>query len=367
MLVTKQPVFQRFWYPVIPLSELDEGPRGFTLLGQPIALWKDADGKPAAVIDRCCHRTARLSLGWVHEGNITCPYHGWQFDCGGQCQSVPQIGDRVPNKQLRVRSYPCEERYGYVWVCLSDDPLNKIPEFEEASTNGFRQIFEFYEVWDCAGLRLMENSFDAAHVAFVHRNSFGDINDPIPNVGELTYTEDGFYLTNTNRVDNSKVDQSVTRSDTAATERHTITTYYPPFIRKSQINYPNGLVHSIITCATPINDRSSQICQWVYRNDTEEDTPSEKVVAFDRRITFEDKEILESCDFDVPVDQKRRAELHMASDRPGMAIRRIIMKLIEDNGEKESTLSDYETYDTDEVIAFKKDMAEDGKVPASKQ
>src|SRR5580700_7473561 len=77
MLVTQHPVFRRFWYPVIPMEDLAAGPKPFTLLGTKLVLWLDADGKPAAALDRCCHRTARLSRGFCENGTIVCGYHGW--------------------------------------------------------------------------------------------------------------------------------------------------------------------------------------------------------------------------------------------------------------------------------------------------
>jgi len=65
MLVTRQKVLRRFWYAVVPMSHLDDGPKPFTLLGENIVLWKGAGGKPHALRDRCCHRTAKLSKGFV--------------------------------------------------------------------------------------------------------------------------------------------------------------------------------------------------------------------------------------------------------------------------------------------------------------
>ena len=64
MLVTQQPIFRKFWHAVMPLSELADGPNPFTLLGENIVVFLDAQGRPAALRDRCCHRTARLSKGW---------------------------------------------------------------------------------------------------------------------------------------------------------------------------------------------------------------------------------------------------------------------------------------------------------------
>lgn len=77
MLCTKQKVLRRFWYATVPVAKLDDGPKPFTLLGEKLVLFLDAEGKPAALADRCCHRTARLSKGWSQDGYITCGYHGW--------------------------------------------------------------------------------------------------------------------------------------------------------------------------------------------------------------------------------------------------------------------------------------------------
>lgn len=53
----------------------------------------------------------------------------------------------------------------------------------------------------------------------------------------------------------------------------------------------------------------------------------DRIVAFDRRVTLEDKRILEGTDPDVPLDL--RSEQHMPSDQPGIAMRRILNRLIE--------------------------------------
>src|SRR5687767_7869937 len=98
MLVTQQPVFRKFWHAVMPLTELANGPRPFTLLGQDIVLFLDEHGQPAALRDRCCHRTAKLSKGWCVDragapctsGRLQCGYHGWTYDRGGKVVMIPQ-------------------------------------------------------------------------------------------------------------------------------------------------------------------------------------------------------------------------------------------------------------------------------------
>src|SRR5882757_1517464 len=177
MLVTRQKVLRRFWYPVIPIEHLATGPKPVTLLGEKLVLWLDADSQPAAAIDRCCHRTAQLSRGIVEAGNIVCGYHGWTYDRSGRCVRVPQAKDPARPVNFTIDAYRCVERYGYAWVAL-DAPLQDIPEIPEAADPAFRRIHQFYEVWRCSGLRLMENSFDAAHQPFVHAATFGDITKP---------------------------------------------------------------------------------------------------------------------------------------------------------------------------------------------
>src|SRR5271165_3035277 len=84
MLNTRQPVLRNFWYAALPAAELDEGPKPLRILGQDIVLFLDAVGEPAAHEDRCCHRTAKLSKGWINNGHIVCGYHGWEYDRSGK-------------------------------------------------------------------------------------------------------------------------------------------------------------------------------------------------------------------------------------------------------------------------------------------
>ena len=334
MLVTQQPVFRRFWYPVIPIAELLEGPKPFELLGQNIVLWLDAEGKPSAVRDRCCHRTAKLSLGKVVNGNIICAYHGWAFNSLGTCVHVPQAEKNFISPSYKVEAYRCVERYGYAWVCL-EEPLKDIPDIPEAVDSEYRLIHEFYERWNCAGLRVMENELDLAHPTFVHTTTFGSEDHPIPDSLELTETESGLDVRGVLGVVNPELQQQNLKMDKAQTVRTLEMNWFMPFTVKLRIAYPNGLVHIIVNTMTPINDSVSQMVQFCLRNDTEADTKSSDVIAFDRAVTLEDKQILETTDYDVPLDISK--EQHMFTDKPGILIRKRIAALLREQGEVEQT------------------------------
>jgi len=174
MLCTKQKVLRRFWYATIPVAKLDDGPKPFTLLGEKLVLFLDGEGKPAALADRCCHRTARLSKGWSQDGYITCGYHGWTYDRAGKLVRIPQFSPEQPLPDARVKAFDCDTRYGYVWVAL-EQPLLPIPDLPEDRDPAYRRIHQFDDRWNTAALRMMENSFDNAHFSFVHKSTFGQL------------------------------------------------------------------------------------------------------------------------------------------------------------------------------------------------
>ena len=337
MLTTQQPVFRKFWHAVMPLAHLQgERPQPFRLLGEDIVLFLDAQGEPKALKDRCCHRTARLSKGRCVGGALECGYHGWTYDGGGRVIRIPQYEpDRAIPADYCTPAYRCVAKYGYAWVAL-EEPIAPIPEVPEFGAPGWRTIYQFHERWDTSPVRALENSFDNSHFSFVHRATFGVAAQPKPSRYELVQKEGGFYAETVIAATNPAAWQRVSGSAEPITQRHMRNAYYLPFSRRLDIEYPSGVRHVIINCFTPIDDGHIQLCQWLFRNDREEDCPEAMLVEFDAVITREDKDILESTDPDALVDTRRRGvEYSMDSDRPGMLIRKLLMELLAAHGESE--------------------------------
>ena len=335
MLVTKQPVLRRFWYALMPMTSLDDGPRPFTLLGEKLVLWKKEDGSPAALRDRCCHRTAQLSKGFVQGDNIVCGYHGWTYDCSGACVKIPQSpGSAIP-AGAKVDAFHCQEKYGYVWVAL-EEPLRDIPHFPEDGAPGYRRIFQFYEEWKTSPLRMMENSFDNSHFSFVHKANFGILEQPTPAPYEFRDTDYGFEAETIVPIRNPEASYKITGTTDEITNRHLINRYYLPFCRRFGCKYPaSGIDHIIYNCATPIDDERMILVQWLYRNDSEESVSTQALIDWDAAITAEDRDILEATDPDACIDTRRRVEFHMPSDKPGLLIRKQLMDLLHAHGEEE--------------------------------
>ena len=163
---------KEFWYPAAKSKAIGEKPTALKLLGDEIALFRDA-GKVHAVHNRCPHRGLPLSMGKRHfPGTISCAYHGWTFDTQGNCVAALNEGpcSRLPGR-VSVRTYPIEERNGVVWVYMGDRAPTPIENDVPAELLDPAAITYFHiEEWNFNWLPGLENLMDT-HDLFVHRNS----------------------------------------------------------------------------------------------------------------------------------------------------------------------------------------------------
>lgn len=163
------------WYIAALSKDIgNKKPHATTIMEEPLALWRDADGKIAAVIDRCLHRNAPLSAGHVSEGCIGCPYHGWSYDSSGSCVLVPSEGKgQAPRPDRKLEAFPVIEGDGFVWVYMGtpDRAVEKAPFSFPPGGDGwdsYTMLTPFAgDVTD-----LVENFMDVPHTAFVHSGWF---------------------------------------------------------------------------------------------------------------------------------------------------------------------------------------------------
>src|SRR4249920_1151573 len=92
-----------------------------TILGQPLLLYRKADGTPVALTNRCPHRQAPLSMGRREGDSIRCMYHGLRFEPDGRCVDIPGQA-QIPTKMC-ARSYPVVEQGRWLWVWMGDPAL----------------------------------------------------------------------------------------------------------------------------------------------------------------------------------------------------------------------------------------------------
>src|SRR6185436_2657867 len=115
------PRLRQAWYVACPSRDLDGDPLARTLLGVPLVLFRGADGKPAALLDRCAHRNVPLSIGRRVEGRLECRYHGWQYDPDGRCAKIPGLCDGFDKIARNVPRHAAVEQDGFVWVYATPD------------------------------------------------------------------------------------------------------------------------------------------------------------------------------------------------------------------------------------------------------
>ncbi len=157
---------KRYWWPLAPLAELDAGkPVARTLHGVPLVLFRNVDGQPSVLHDRCPHRHAPLSCGKVHHGEVTCPYHGWRFSGDGRCTDVPGMIYEGSHQPL-VSTLAARTVHGLVWGCAT--PGRTTPEPIAPAIVDDVDWFFMTDTVQCDIADAAENFLDGFHTHFVH-------------------------------------------------------------------------------------------------------------------------------------------------------------------------------------------------------
>jgi phenylpropionate dioxygenase-like ring-hydroxylating dioxygenase large terminal subunit len=319
--LTDEPRLRRYWYPIAGVDAAADKPIARTLLGVDLVLWRPESGSVRAALDRCPHRDARLSRGWIDGCALVCPYHGWEYGSSGRATRIPQL--EADEAHLPPRAaldmVTVVERYGWVWACLAPEPIAPIPEIVEYGAPGWRVVPEPESEWDCAAPLLLENNLDPGHIAFVHRSSFGSPEVPLVPIADVEHTVTGLWT-------RYEIPVQSRPGETGATVRRTTTDVYGPLLAVIRIDYPDGLSHIMIKSCAPVDDCHTRQLQIVLRNDTEGDRPAADIIAFDANVWEEDKAVLEHCAAGFRLDL--RANVHTRTDRPSVEYRRMLARMV---------------------------------------
>ncbi len=309
------------WHPVGYAEGLAREPVSATLLGEPLALWRDADGAARAFRDVCAHRGTALSLGHIEGGEIVCAYHGWRYAGDGRCTAIPQLPDatRVPAR-ARATAYQACERYGLIWVAL-EPPRWPLPEVPEIDDPAWRVVRTGPFAWRCDASRQVENFTDFGHFAFVHRGLLGDPARPVVAAHEVQ--ADGHVL----RYDYARPDEPNTDAlpvfaveERKEPTRHTRYALHLPYTIVEHIGWgaPEGMVYFF--ASQPVSE-SCCIGYCLVARNYNLDQPDSVMQEFEQVIFGQDQRVVESQRPDrVPFDLA--AELHLTFDRVALAYRR---------------------------------------------
>lgn len=167
------------FHPILESSGLRRSEvRRIELGGRAYALFRDATGTPAALLDVCPHRHAPLSLGRVRVGALACPYHGWTFDGEGRGHNPSQPSLRGCD----VESLQVAERHGLLWVAGRQAPPEAVPRLE---VPGSQELGVYSRSFEVPLHVLLSNFVDVEHVPFIHSPGIGLLSLRFGPPGEL--------------------------------------------------------------------------------------------------------------------------------------------------------------------------------------
>ena len=156
---------RQFWIGLDNSASLPAGrTKPIRIMGENYTLYRGTSGKAQVVAQRCPHRGAMMHLGWVEDDDIRCVYHGWKFDCTGQCIEQP-AEEPGYNRKVKIATYPTREHLGLIFAYFGDGDPPPFPPYPEPTGEGIIDAWPVYQV-PCNYLQCFENSMDEVHVAF---------------------------------------------------------------------------------------------------------------------------------------------------------------------------------------------------------
>jgi phenylpropionate dioxygenase-like ring-hydroxylating dioxygenase large terminal subunit len=316
------------WHPVCTAADLP-GPVGVRLLGHDLAIARLGPGDGAghdgsgsdrvvALVDRCPHRSTRLSVGEVDGDCVRCAYHGWAFAADGRCVDIPSMpGGPIPGRAA-VESFEAVVEHGLVWVRLDPSVPTRVPACPALADPEMKVLAGEPYTWPVAAPRRVENFVDLAHFAFVHDGTLGRRDEPVPPLPDVHRT--GGEL----RFD---YDPPAYPDDADATALLAASAYRMPMPCSVDIafTYPDGRRRRLWMAASPVDDATCRTFWSVARTDDLAGDDRDHL-AFQSRVLAEDEPVV--CN-QVPREMllDPAAELSVRTDRVSIEYRRWLREL----------------------------------------
>jgi phenylpropionate dioxygenase-like ring-hydroxylating dioxygenase large terminal subunit len=184
-------VLRNAWYPAAWSDEVGHGRLlGRTLLGEPVVLYRQGNGTPAALGGVCPHRFAPLHMGKQIDDIVQCGYHGLEFDSAGRCVRNPH--GKVAPPRARVTAFAVTDRYGVLWIWMGDEAADAelIPDEFAFLEDGKRAHNKGYIHGQANYLLMLDNLMDVSHALYLHSGSL-TTEDMRQNYEPRVHIEDG--------------------------------------------------------------------------------------------------------------------------------------------------------------------------------
>jgi phenylpropionate dioxygenase-like ring-hydroxylating dioxygenase large terminal subunit len=157
--------------------------KAIRVLDVPVLMVRGEDMRMRAFINTCSHRGRALTQTGEESGKVksfTCPYHAWRFSTDGSLLAVAderKFGS-VDKSTCGLKELPCEERVGFIWVCITRGLNFDI----DAYLGGMQDELAGLEAdkWFVHGTSKLESAnwkithdgyLESYHIPFLHRHT----------------------------------------------------------------------------------------------------------------------------------------------------------------------------------------------------
>lgn len=325
------PALRHGWHPVARSAAVGNEPVKVRLLGEDWVLVRLPTGL-AAFVDRCPHRLAPLSLGWVDGDTLRCGFHGWCFDRAGTCTEIPSMAstDKRPSRADVRTPWGLEERYGLVFLA-PDEPVAPLLDVPEADDPAFLHgELDVIPASIGAGLAA-DNFLDMSHFPFLHAATIGADESAV--IDEIDVQRDNFTMTVRSRHPfPNREDPAVATGERPLLQHRVVTyRYHAPFLMSLRIDYEEaGGTNAIHYFLQPVDDDTVLTYCAIHRDDLDGDEQRmAEAVGFEVKILDEDYRFQQAyVDRSLPLDLT--AEVHVKADKATVELRRILADLVKE-------------------------------------
>jgi len=267
--LSEQDKYDLQWYVIGEKSDFERNkPKKVQVWNTKYVVWKNNEGEYVSLDDACTHKGASLSDGKLCNGNIVCPYHGYEFNETGSLKKVPGISFQS-SPVYDLNKYAVFEKNG--WVYMNTMKLNETmsllidktgqtllnePEVENKSSFVLLNM-----IYNCYSRVLSENSLDIMHIAFVH--TFGNAKKPNPVkeippvlVGPNHYKSTYYYESG---------EDSIAKKIFGVQDLVIENEFILPHTTVARVIF-GEYVSTVITFALPLGENKSKLFVKTYRN-----------------------------------------------------------------------------------------------------
>ena len=157
--------------------------KALKVLDVPVLIVRGEDMRARAFINACRHRGRAVTRTHEERGerrSFVCPYHAWRYGTDGSLLAVAdqrKFGE-VDKSQRGLVELPCEERVGFIWVCITPGLAFNLTEY----LGGMLDELTCLEAdkWYLHGTSKLESAnwkithdgyLEGYHIPFLHRET----------------------------------------------------------------------------------------------------------------------------------------------------------------------------------------------------